>query len=243
MTRSLSSGARSDLNALGYAVVPGFYDADRVASLKAAEARLADRSGDPARLVRAASSGALERVVWCEGLDPAFDGLGDDPATVAIARQVLGGQGPVVQLLQQLHPKVVGGALAYTPHQDASNRRFGTELWSPPTAQGGFVQLVVALDLATPETGGLHVWPGSHRSGLVAHPTTGVVPPALCRPQDALGLRLEPGDLLVFGPFLIHGSPPNRSAAPRSLFIQGYTLPGVNRRVYPGSGQGVVRTG
>ena len=238
---SLSSTARADLNELGYAVVRRFYDAPRVAALKAAEARLATRHGDPARLVRSPDGARLVRVVWCQGLDPAFDGLGAEPRTLELVRHVLGTQGPVVQLLQQLHPKVPGGELVYTPHQDASNRRFGTDLWRSPGPQGGFVQCVIALDPATPDNGGLQVWPGSHRDGLVADPETGAVPPERCRPHDAVALSLEPGDLLVFGPFLVHGSAPNRSTDPRSLFIQGYTLPGVNGRVYAGSGVGVLR--
>lgn len=237
---ALSPKARVDLQELGYAVVRGFYDLTRVRALKAAEARLATQQGDPARLVRDAE-GTLQRVVWCEGLDPAFDGLGQDPRTLSVARDVLGTGGPLVQLLQQLHPKVAGGALAYTPHQDASNRRFGTDLWRSPGPQGGFVQLVVALDPATPETGGLQVWPGSHGAGFVSDPGTGVVPPRFCVPSDAVALRLAPGDLLVFGPFLVHGSPPNDSDAPRTLFIQGFTRPGVNGRPYAGSGLGVRR--
>jgi ectoine hydroxylase-related dioxygenase (phytanoyl-CoA dioxygenase family) len=147
----------------------------------------------------------------------------------------------VVQLLQQLHPKVPGGELVYTPHQDASNRRFGTDLWRNPGPGGAFVQMVVALDPATPQTGGLMVWPGSHRAGFVSHPETGVVPPEWRLPEHAKALTLAPGDLLVFGPFLVHGSPPNPSPRARTLFIQGYTLPGVNHRAYAGSGLGVLR--
>mgnify|MGYP002630516830 CR=1 FL=1 len=238
---SLSPGARTHLEEHGYAVVPGFYDGQRVAELKAAEERVAKLDGDPARLVRSADSGRLERVVWCEGLDPAFDGLGSHPQTLAVVREALGTDGDVVQLLQQLHPKVPGGELVYTPHQDASNRRFGTEMWRNPGPRGGFVQLVIALDPANADSGGLQLWPGSHRAGFVADPSTGVVPPAWRRPEDAVALSLAPGDLLVFGPFLVHGSPPNQSHHPRTLFIQGFTLPGVNARVYVGSGLGVHR--
>lgn len=228
-----------------FAIVRRFLAPDEVARLQAGltrlRARAASCSVDPRRIVVGGAPPALRRVVWCEGLDPAFDGWGTDPRFLAVARQVLGCRGPLVQLLQQLHPKAPSDDVAYTPHQDASNRRYGTDRWRDPGPQGGFAQLVVALDPADASSGGLSVWPGSHRRGFQADPETGVLPPAACRPEDARALSLQPGDLLAFGPFLIHGSPPNPSPRPRTLFIQGYTRPGVNGRVYPGSGTGVWR--
>lgn len=233
------------LHADGFAIVPGLLGAAEVAALRAAlprlEARATAPGADPRRLVTAGAPPRLQRVVWCEGLDPAFDGLGADPRYVGLARAALGTTGPIDQLLQQLHPKVPGGGLAYAPHQDASNRRYGTPLWQEPGPQGGFVQIVTALDAADADSGGLRVWPGSHRRGFVAEPGTGRLPPRFRRPEDARDLTLQPGDALVFGPFLVHGSPPNDSDRPRTLFIQGYALPGVNRRAYPGSGAGVRR--
>lgn len=230
----------------GFAILRGFLDTAEVEQLQRGLSRLRARVGagdlDPSRLVVGGAPLGLRRVVWCEGLDPAFDGWGSDPRFLAVARQVLATDGPLVQLLQQLHPKAPAGEVAYTPHQDASNRRFGTDLWRDPGPQGGFVQLVVALDPADADSGGLVVWPGSHKAGFVAHPDTGALPPDACRPQDARALSLQPGDLLAFGPFLVHGSPPNPSDRPRTLFIQGYTRPGVNGRPYPGSGTGVLRT-
>lgn len=230
----------------GYAIARGFLAPAEVAALQAGLARLRARAaagtGDPSRLVVGGQPPALQRVVWCEGLDPAFDGWGGDPRFLAAARQVLGWAGPLAQLLQQLHPKAPAAELAYTPHQDASNRRFGSPLWRSPGPQGGFAQLVVALDPAHAATGGLVVWPGSHRLGFVADPETGDLPPEACRPEQARALSLQPGDLLAFGPFLVHGSPPNPSPRPRTLFIQGYTRPGINGRRYPGSGTGVLRT-
>lgn len=242
---SLSAAHLRSLDQDGYAVVQGLVDDAEVAGLQAAvrrlEAAAARGQGDPRRLVT--QRDRLLRVVWCEGLDPAFDRWGADPRVLAIARQVLGVEptGPVVQLLQQLHPKDPLGEVDYAPHQDASNRRYGSDLWRDPGPQGGFVQVVLALDPAHRASGGLLVWPGSHRQGFVATPGAGVIPPQHCDPARARALSLDPGDALVFGPFLIHGSPPNVSHHRRTLFIQGYTRPGVNGRRYPGSGLGVLR--
>jgi ectoine hydroxylase-related dioxygenase (phytanoyl-CoA dioxygenase family) len=56
--------------------------------------------------------------------------------------------------------------------------------------------------------------------------------------SQAVTLTGEPGDVLFFGPYAVHGSLPNTSSTPRRVLINGYAAPGVNGRVYPGSGLG-----
>ncbi len=160
---------------------------------------------------------------------------------MGIAARALGSD-RVVQLIQQAHFKLPGDEVAFGWHQDASNRRYGTPLWRDVDGRGSFVQIAVAVDPMTPERGGLRMIRGSHRAGFVADPRTGVVPAEHVRAADAVDVVLAPGDAAVFGPFTVHGSGPNRSSAPRRVFLQGYALPGANRRVYPGCGVGVLRS-
>ena len=49
---------------------------------------------------------------------------------------------------------------------------------------------------------------------------------------------MRAGSVLVFGPYAIHRSLPNRSGVPRRVFINGYAYPGANARVYPGEAAG-----
>ena len=183
----------------------------------------------------------LRRVVWCGGAEPALGRYGDDPRFVRLAADALGSD-PVVQLIQQAHYKLPGDGVDFDWHQDASNRRAGTELWTDVNGRGSFVQMVIAVDPMGPGNGPLRMIPGSHRLGFVADPRTGALPAGCFDPADAVELHLEPGDLAMFGPYVIHGSGPNLGDGPRRLFLQGYTLPGANRREYPGCGLGVVRT-
>jgi hypothetical protein len=53
---------------------------------------------------------------------------------------------------------------------------------------------------------------------------------------------MRAGSVLVFGPFTVHRSLPNRSRTPRRIFINGYAYPGANARVYPGDGAGRTLT-
>jgi ectoine hydroxylase-related dioxygenase (phytanoyl-CoA dioxygenase family) len=147
----------------------------------------------------------------------------------------------LTQLIQQAHFKLPADGVAFNWHQDASNRRYGSDLWTDINGRSSFVQIALAVDAMGPGNGGLEVVPGSHRAGFVAHPLTGELPAGSFDRASAEVPELEPGDALVFGGFLIHGSGPNLGTASRRLFLQGYALPGANRRVYPGCGMGIPR--
>ncbi|TVQ94435.1 MAG: hypothetical protein EA397_01840 [Deltaproteobacteria bacterium] len=231
----------------GYAVLRRFVGTSEVASMSRGFDRLLRQAaalretGDHhgARFVLDPDPFRLHRVVWCGAAAPELR-LGDDPRFVALACRILG-RPRVMQLIQQAHFKLPGDGVSFSWHQDASNRRYGTDLWTDGSGEGSFVQMALAIDPTPSGTGPLAVIPGSHRLGFVADPLTGALPPGAFDPSQAVELHLDPGDLVVFGPFLVHGSRANRSTQPRRLFLQGYALPGANRRVYPGCGLGVER--
>jgi hypothetical protein len=205
-------------------------------------ARTLPATGDvgSARFVIDPSPFRIHRIVWCGGASSELEVYGGDPRFLTLAHQILG-DGPLVQLVQQAHFKLPGDGVAFAWHQDASNRRYGTDLWNDLDGRGSYVQMVLAIDPMGAKNGGLRVIPGSHRRGFIADPDTGLLPSGILDEKTALDPLLDPGDVLIFGPFLIHGSSPNLSEGPRRILIQGYTLPGVNRRVYPGCGVGIVR--
>lgn len=238
---------RERLERDGYAVVRGLLPPDEVAVVAAAFDRLVAiarglpgpaRVGDAWFVVDPAPF-RLKRVVWCGGVEPSLAGYGDDPRFLWLAVEALGVD-PVEQLIQQAHFKLPGDEVGFDWHQDASNRRYGVE-FDDPDGRGGFVQIVVAVDPMGPDNGGLRLLPGTHRLGFVADPITGALPPGLVEGVPVVDAELAPGDALLFGPFLVHGSAANRSDRPRRLLLQGYAVPGANRRVYPGCGTGVLR--
>ncbi len=188
----------------------------------------------------------LHRVVWCGGVDEKLASLGTHPTLLSLAGRALGipPGGEVVQLLQQAHFKLPGDGVDFAWHQDASNRRYGSDLWTDIDGRGSFVQMVIAVDPMSADNGGLRMIPGTHRLGFVADPDTGALPEDLLTEHlpRAVDVVLDPGDVALFGPFVLHGSPPNRSSRPRRILIQGFALPGANRRVYPGANTGVSRT-
>jgi hypothetical protein len=195
-----------------------------------------------ARFIVDAEPFRIHRIAWCGGAEPVLERYGDDPRFITLASSVLRAL-PVEQLIQQAHFKRPGDEVAFAWHQDASNRRYGTDQYIDLDGRGSFVQIAVAIDPTGPDNGGLSFVPGSHRLGFVADPATGVLPAEAFDAASAVTPELHPGDAVYFGPFVIHGSEPNRSTVSRRTFLQGYALPGANRRSYPGCGTGVRRSG
>lgn len=180
----------------------------------------------------------IHRVVWCGAAAPELARLGRHPRLVSAAARLLGAD-QVVQLINQAHFKLPGDEVAFPWHQDSTHRRYGTPLWRDVNGRGSFVQTAVAIDPMTPDNGPLRFIPGSGAAGHIApDPTTGALPPDAFDPADAVTLTLDPGDAVLFGPYVVHGSDPNRSPHPRRLFINGFASPGANRRLYPGAGTG-----
>ncbi len=180
----------------------------------------------------------IHRVVWCGGVEPALLELGNDPRLVGLAARLLASQ-DLVQLINQVHFKLPGDGVAFPWHQDSRHRRCGTPLWRDVNGGGSFVEIVVAIDEMTTVNGPLEFVPGSHRGGHIdLDPISGELPPGSFDASTALTLTMRPGSAVAFGPYVVHGSKPNESAFGRRAFLNGFALPGANRRVYPGCGMG-----
>jgi hypothetical protein len=143
-----------------------------------------------------------------------------EPALVALAEEALGA--PVTAFGCTFIVKPPRTGLPARWHQDGD----------PWEARGirEAVSLGVALDATTEENGCLRVLPGSHR--LPPHPLRPItdppnifgveIDPALVDESQAVALPLEPGDVSLHLPNLIHGSDANRSATPRTTLVIRY---------------------
>ena len=177
----------------------------------------------------------IHRVAWCGAAEPVLADYGRDPRLVSMAAALLGSP-RMTQLINQAHFKMPGDGVAFPWHQDSSHRRYGTE-WSDVNGRGSYVQTVTALDDVDAENGPLRFIPGTGRIGhLDLEP--GKPLPASIDPARAVAPALTAGSVLLFGPYTVHMSEPNRSTRPRRAFLNGYAYPGAYRRIYPGAGAG-----
>lgn len=94
-----------------------------------------------------------------------------------------------------------------------------------------FLQIYVALDKHTQENGCLKLFPGSHKLGLLPHyDTIGYnlghkkqVEPAVLEQLNTtnpvIDMIMQPGDVLLFNPLLVHGSSSNYSPNDRKAIV------------------------
>src|SRR5690606_18116224 len=132
------------------------------------------------------------------------------------------------QLINQAHFKKPGTGVAFDWHQDSTHRGIDRGGFVDVNGRGSYVQIALALDDVTAESGPLSFIPGSHRAGHL-----GLTPADVgvrFDPSTAVRPLLKRGDAVAFSPYVIHGSEPNRSTTPRRTFINGFAYPGANQR-------------
>ena len=107
---------------------------------------------------------------------------------------------PSVLFKDKVNFKGPGGA-GFHWHQDATAYPLATR----------HVSALVAIDAATADNGALQVAPRSHDRGIIDH-TNGVIPDDSFDDDDAVLLRLHPGDVVLFDSFLPHKSNANATS-------------------------------
>ncbi len=249
--RALRPHQRAAFFEHGYILIPGVFGLGDVMRMRSAFDHLEEtatklrRSGthDGSSFVLRRRYGLLfpasiERVVWCGAAAPDLLKLGGDARLLTMAAGLLGSR-EMDQLINQAHFKLPGDGVSFPWHQDSMHRRYGTDLWQDVNGLGSYVQTITAVDAMTADNGPLMVIAGSCERGHieVAAGMDGL-PSHEVDESAAVPLLMDPGDVLLVGPYTIHGSRPNRSTTPRRALVNGYAAPGANKRVYPGDGAG-----
>ncbi len=177
----------------------------------------------------------VQRVVWAGGAEPVLLRLSEDPRLVEPALDLLG-TSECEQLLCQAHYKMPNDGVAFDWHQDIQHRDKGGDTWRDVNGRGSFVQTILLVDDMTEENGPLEFLPKEAASldatGRLVKEGDGVRVDV----SRAISVTGRAGDVLVFGPYAVHGSTPNQSSSPRRVLINGYAAPGANKRFYPGRG-------
>ncbi|SLN29621.1 phytanoyl-CoA dioxygenase family protein [Oceanibacterium hippocampi] len=180
------------------------------------------------RLGRDPVNGVIPRLVqWPSYFDDVLAGFRIDRRIGEIMAPLLGRD--IKQIINQMHWKPPGAAAEFGLHQDIGFRRPREAYRNPATS---YVQSGLAIDPHGPENGAMQVYPGSHRMGEIALPGDGPVmrrtlapeelTPAGLDPARLETLELAPGDLALWGLYMLHGSGPNRSPTDRRFYLNGY---------------------
>jgi phytanoyl-CoA hydroxylase len=238
----------AEIHSEGYAVVRGFLSAPEIAQVGAEADRMyqeglkhhatyCDRNllfevlDDPK---------AHRRVVlqahWTAWLSPFMEQMRRSQKYLRVLEPFLGAD--VKQISHQIHWKPPGAKYtSYRFHQDARFREGNIKDF-------GYLQSTVttglAIDRQTAANGALRVIPRSHTLGYLGLSDDGPIMVGQTQeeelrragldPANIVTCEMEPGDLLLWTLFTVHGSAPNVSDYDRRFMINSYVRAGDSER-------------
>jgi ectoine hydroxylase-related dioxygenase (phytanoyl-CoA dioxygenase family) len=164
---------------------------------------------------------------WTAWISPYLERLRRDPRYLALLEPFLGRD--IKQVTHQIHWKPPGAKYTfYRYHQDARFRN----AQAMKNLLYGSLNTGLAIDRQTAANGALRIIPRSHLHGYLGLSEdgplmTGATPDAeLARagldPHSVVTCEMEPGDLLLWTLFTVHGSAPNTSREDRRFMINSY---------------------
>ena len=222
----------------GYAIVRGLFTRDEVEAIGAAADQVHEEGVRHGRSFRhgnlfynvapGADGGAEVRMAqWPSYHQPALNAVRLDRRFLEVLEPLIGRD--LKQIINQVHWKAPGGRGEFAWHQDS---RFRLPAQAYRNLGTSYVQTGLAIDPHTTASGCMRFIPRSHLQGeLDLDRSTEVLGTSLSDsallaaglpPEDVVELVLDPGDLALWSPYLVHGSGTNRSDHRRRLYINGY---------------------
>jgi phytanoyl-CoA hydroxylase len=223
-----AQSVRQDLDEIGWAIVPGFLAEESVAAIRDALDPLADEAaGGNAPQTRLLKPHLHHPSVWT---------VLSDPLLATALTQILDHEPVCIQSMYYFKPP---GSKGLGLHRD--QQYIAVE-------PGDTLAVWIAVDPAAMENGCLLAVPGSHTQEIEQSP--GQQSPfedgqrvytdihmRVPEGMEAQPIEVEPGDMVLFGGHLIHGSLPNRSTTKgRRSLVSHYVrrdTRAVSRRHHP----------
>jgi len=231
---------QEQLNTEGYAIIRGFFGPDDIEEIGRETDRMYQEGLKHHATYRHKNlllevlddPKAQRRVViqahWTAWLSPYLERMRRDPRYFAVLAPILGPD--IKQITHQIHWKPPGAKYTYYRyHQDAKFRNQA----AVRNLLHGTVNTGLAIDRQTVANGALKVVPRSHLRGYLGLSEdgqtlmTGQTPDDDLRgvgldPSTIVTCEMEPGDLLLWTLYTVHGSAPNVSDYERRFMINSY---------------------
>lgn len=222
----------------GYAIVRGLFNHDEIDEIAAAADQIYAEGVAHGRSFRhcnlfynvaaGASGEPLVRMAqWPSYHQSVLNRVRLDRRIARLLEPLIGSN--LKQIINQLHWKAPGTIGEFAWHQDSRSRRPASAYRS---LANSYVQTGLAIDPHGPRSGGMRFIPGSHSRGDLGLDCskkalgTAMSDAALASiglsAGDAIDLVLEPGDLAMWSPYLVHGSGTNCARHKRRFYINGY---------------------
>jgi hypothetical protein len=222
----------------GYAIIRGLFGSAEIAEIAAALDEIHAEGIAHGRSFRhgnlfynvapASGGGRLVRMVqWPSYHQRALNRVRLDARFAELLEPMIGGD--LKQIINQVHWKARGSLGDFAWHQDSRSRRPASAFRNLATS---YVQTGLAIDPHSPESGCMRFIPRSHLRGdlgmdcskkaMGTAPSESALEAVGLSAADAVDLLLEPGDLALWSPYLVHSSGTNRSTHKRRFYINGY---------------------
>jgi ectoine hydroxylase-related dioxygenase (phytanoyl-CoA dioxygenase family) len=230
----------AELHAAGYAIVRGFLSPAETAEISAETHRMYQEGlkhhatyRDKNLLFEVLDDPKANRRVvlqahWTAWLSPLMERMRRSEKYFAVLEPFLGRD--IKQITHQVHWKPPGAKYtSYRFHQDARFREGNVKDF-------GYLRSTVttglAIDRQTVENGALRIIPRSHRLGYLGLSDDGPIMVGQTQdeelrragldPSSIVACEMEPGDLLLWTLFTVHGSAANVSSYDRRFMINSY---------------------
>jgi ectoine hydroxylase-related dioxygenase (phytanoyl-CoA dioxygenase family) len=230
----------AELDTQGYAIVRGFLSAPEIAEIGAEVQRMYQEGlkhhatfRDKNLLFEVLDDPKAHRRVvlqahWTAWLSPVLERMRRSAHYFGVLEPFLGPD--IKQITHQVHWKPPGAKYtSYRFHQDARFREGNIKDFNHLRST---VTTGLAIDRQTVENGALRVFPGSHRLGYLGLSDDGPIMVGQTQdeelrragldPSQMVTCEMEPGDLLLWTLFTVHGSAPNVSDYDRRFMINSY---------------------
>ena len=230
----------AELHAEGYAIIRGFLSPPETAEIGAETQRMYQEGlkhhatyRDKNLLFEVLDDPKANRRVvlqahWTAWLSPVLERMRRSEKYFAVLEPFLGGD--IKQITHQVHWKPPGAKYtSYRFHQDARFRDGNIKDFSYLRST---VTTGLAIDRQTVENGALRIIPRSHRSGYLGLSDDGPIMVGQTQdeelrragldPSNIIVCEMEPGDLLLWTLFTVHGSAANISGYDRRFMINSY---------------------
>jgi ectoine hydroxylase-related dioxygenase (phytanoyl-CoA dioxygenase family) len=230
----------AELDSQGYAVVRGFLPPAQIAQISAEVQRMYLEGlkhhatyRDKNLLFEVLDDPKANRRVvlqahWTAWLSPLLERMRRSERYFSVLEPFLGAD--IKQISHQVHWKPPGAKYtSYRFHQDARFRQGTVKDFAYLRST---VTTGLAIDPQTAENGALRIMPGSHRLGYLGLSDDGPIMVGETQdeelrragldPANIVTCEMEPGDLLLWTLFTVHGSAPNVSDYDRRFMINSY---------------------
>jgi len=233
----LTAAQREQFEREGYLVLPAVFSGEEIGRMRAEADRILELILNSSVALRRRSG----RLDWRELTDgtqivrkiqPINDlsdylaEISNDPRLIVPLRQIMGNEPILMEeklnYKQPLPHRVEGIEIRSTDDRFPVHNDWA--YYRSENYPQDILSSAISLDDSTPESGPIHVWPGSHRKHLEHEqvPIGLQVNSALIDHNGGVDILAPAGSVMIFHALLVHNSRPNTSGRPRRIMIYSH---------------------